>query len=95
MEICINYGGVTHCFFLPIIEVPVGWGRPGPGPINYPALFQDVMILGSVSSLAKQVTDENVRGMLEEGVSASLKAAQKHAGTDVTIHAKDHKHHRS
>jgi hypothetical protein len=87
MEICINYGGRLHCFFLPVLEFPVNWGRPGPGPVNYPALFQDAILLASVSNAVKQITDENVRKSVQEGISAGFKAAQKHAGGDVTINA--------
>ncbi len=87
MEICINYGGRRHCFFLPIYQIPVNWGKPGPGPVNYPALFQDAIILASIANVAKQITDESVRKSLQEGLSAGLKAAQKHAGSDVTINA--------
>jgi len=65
MEICINYGGRRHCFFLPVLEFPVNWGRPGPGPVNYPALFQDAILLASVSNAVKQITDENVRKFLQ------------------------------
>ena len=88
MEICFNYGGMRHCFYLPVIEIPVVWGRPGPGPINYPAFIQDMIVLASVSNVVKQIGDENVRKMLQDGISNGLKAAQKHAGTDVTINAK-------
>ncbi|SHK13973.1 hypothetical protein SAMN05444159_2525 [Bradyrhizobium lablabi] len=88
MEICINYGGMRHCFLVPIVELPVSWGRPGPGPINYPAFMQDVIILASVSNTAKHIGDENVRNLVHEGVSAALRAVQEHAGADVTIRAK-------
>jgi hypothetical protein len=36
----------------------------------------------------KHIGDENVRNLVHGGISAALKAAQEHAGTDVTIHAK-------
>jgi hypothetical protein len=45
------------------------------------------MILASVSNVAKHLTDEKVRKALDDGLSASFKAAQEHAGTDVTINA--------
>ena len=85
MEICINYGGKRHCFCLPVIQIPVSWGRPGPGPVNYPALFQDSIILAAVANAAKQITDENVRQSVEEGITAGFRVAQKHAGPDVSI----------
>jgi hypothetical protein len=59
--------------------------RPSASPINYPALFQDAIILASVSNAVKQISDESVRKSVLEGVSAGFKAAQKHAGGDVTI----------
>jgi len=85
MEICINYGGKKHCFFLPTLQIPVSWGKPGPGPVNYPALFQDSMILAAVSNVTRQITDENVRKAVDEGIAAGFRAAQKHAGADVSI----------
>ncbi|WP_426423551.1 hypothetical protein [Bradyrhizobium genosp. A] len=85
MEICINFGGARHCFFLPIFQIPINWGKPGPNPHNYPALFQDAMILAAVSNVAKQITDENVRKSVEQGITAGFQAAQKHAGADVSI----------
>ncbi|MBR0687658.1 hypothetical protein JQ594_17130 [Bradyrhizobium manausense] len=85
MEICINFGGRRHCFFLPIFQIPIHWGKPGPGPVNYPALFQDSMILAAVADVAKQITDEHVRKSVEQGITAGFQAAQKHAGPDVSI----------
>jgi hypothetical protein len=85
MEICINFGGARHCFFLPIFQIPIHWGKPGPDPHNYPALFQDSMIRAAVSNVAKQITDEHVRKSVEDGIAAGFRAAQKHAGADVSI----------
>ena len=46
MQICIKFGGKIHCFYLPILQWPVIWHRlPGPGLRNYPALFQDAILL--------------------------------------------------
>ncbi|MCK1384157.1 hypothetical protein [Bradyrhizobium sp. 21] len=87
MEICITFGGKKHCFFLPLFQIPIHWGKPGPDPHNYPALFQDSMILAAVANVAKQITDENVRKSVEQGITAGFQAAQKHAGPDVTINA--------
>jgi hypothetical protein len=85
MEICINYGGKVHCFFLPVIEIPIRWGKPGIGPVNYPALFQDSIILAAVANATKEITDEHVRKSVEQGIAAGFQAAQKHAGPDVSI----------
>ena len=75
-------GSLRDLCFPPI---PVSWGRPGPGPVNYPALFQDSIILAAVANAAKQITDENVRQSVEEGITAGFRVAQKHAGPDVSI----------
>lgn len=46
MEICITFGGMRHCFQLPVLTVP--W-RPGPdpGPINHKAFLADATGLRS------------------------------------------------
>jgi hypothetical protein len=85
MEICINYGGKMHCHFVPELELPVRWVRPGPGPIDYPPFFQDAVLLNSVRAAARHVSDDGVRQALERGCSAALKAMQERAGADVTI----------
>jgi hypothetical protein len=90
MEICINYGGKRHCFFLPVPQIPVSWGRPGLGPVNYPALFQDSIILAALANAASHITDEHVRASVEQGITAGLHAAQKHAGPDVSINPVAH-----
>jgi hypothetical protein len=43
------------------------------------------MILAAVANAAKQITDEHVRQSVEEGITAGFRAAQKHAGPDVSI----------
>lgn len=85
MEICVFYGGQTHCFVIPVVEPPVLWPRPGPGPINYPQMFQDGFILASVHKLVQNVGDANVRRAMDEGLAAAVKAMQHHAGEHVTI----------
>ena len=85
MEICINYGGHVHCFVIPVVEVPVRWPHPGPGPVNYPQMFQDGMILASIQNLAQHVADANVKQSLHEGLAAATRAMQQHAGEHVTI----------
>jgi hypothetical protein len=87
MEICIFFNGKKHCFFLPIFQFPIHWGRPGPGPVNYPALFQDAMIVATLADTAKHVVDDGVRRALQDGIAGSLKNLQQRAGKDVTINA--------
>lgn len=85
MQICIRYGGTIHCHSVPVLQVPVGWHKPGPGPQNYPQFLQDAIIWNSVKAMVQNVSDRNVRQALETGLSQGLKAMQQHAGADVEI----------
>ena len=85
MEICITFGGKKHCFFLPIYRIPIDWGKPGPGPVNYPALFQDALIVSTINDLAHRVGDDKLRDALASGVQGGLKAMQGRVGKDVSI----------
>lgn len=86
MKICfIDKSGHKHCWTIPIYTIPVHWPPIGPGPVNYEALVQDVSILASVADVAKHVKDAKVRGALEAGLAAGLRAAQDHAGKDISI----------
>ena len=87
MEICITFGGRRHCFYLPIIQVPVHWPGPGPGPVNYPALFQDAIIVASLGDLTKHINDAGVRTAVQHGLTTAVKGMQERAGKDVTINA--------
>lgn len=87
MVICITFGGVKHCFNLPIYEVPIVFPKIGPGPINYPAFLADATIVTSLQALAKKIADPKVREAAERGHSAAIEAMQKHYGSEVTIQA--------
>lgn len=84
MEICFTYGGVRHCFFVPVLQVP--WTpHPGPGPINYPAFLSDAITVATMSQFAGNVVDPNVKGALHAGIQTAVKAMQAHIGQDVQI----------
>ena len=85
MQICIKFGGKIHCFYLPILQWPVIWHKPGPGPVNYPALFQDAILLASIQKVAQELTEGTVRTAVVGGISSAFKALQQHAGADVSI----------
>jgi hypothetical protein len=87
MEICIHFGGQTHCFIIPILELPWHFPGPGPGPVNYPQLFADGILVASMRNMAEKVADAGARQALQQGVAAAQEAMQKHAGSDVTIRA--------
>jgi hypothetical protein len=85
MTFCItDKSGQKHCYDIPIIVWPVK-RFPPPKPHNYEGLVWDLTILTSIADIAKQISDGNVRKALEAGLSASVQAAQAHAGKDVTI----------
>lgn len=85
MEVCITVGGVRHCFVIPVLVPPIHWGKPGPGPINYPQLFQDATIIASMREMAQNVGNADVSRALQGGLAAGLKAMQQHAGEHVAI----------
>ncbi len=87
MQICIKVGGVRHCYGIPIFTFPINLHIPGPGPVNYPQLFQDGMLVASLQSAAEQVSDSGVREALAQGVAAATQALQKRAGEHVTVEA--------
>lgn len=85
MEICFRINGVMHCIFVPILEWPVIWHKPGPGPVNYPAFFQDATILASVQGVVSSLGNAEVGRALGEGVRAAMKVMQEHVETYATI----------
>ncbi|HVN05015.1 MAG TPA: hypothetical protein VMT86_11390 [Bryobacteraceae bacterium] len=85
MLICIRVGGVEHCYFIPIVLWPVTPVKPGPGPVNYPQLFQDGVLVASFQAALSNVADEGVRSALQSGVAAAMKALQSRAGEHVTV----------
>jgi hypothetical protein len=87
MIICIKYGGQLHCFTIPLIEIPIRIPLPGPGPVNYPQLFSDAMVLGTIRSMTQHLADGKVREAVQSGFTSALKAMQAHAGSEVTVRA--------
>jgi hypothetical protein len=87
MRICITFGGVRHCFEVPILEWPVHFKIPGPRPVNYAQLLQDGILISSFQEAAKNISDNAVRGAVENGLGAALKAMQKRAGEHISIEA--------
>jgi hypothetical protein len=85
MTICIKIGPIKHCFVIPVLQYPVHWKIPGPGPVNYPQLFQDGMLLASLQAASKDVSDEHVRGALDAGIATAIKALGKRAGEHVSV----------
>lgn len=83
MEICITYGGKRHCFFIPVIEIPIP--KPGPGPVNYPAFLVDATIVASLQAAVGKVSDDKVKAALNGGIASAVKAMQAHAGEGVEI----------
>jgi hypothetical protein len=80
MEICIKIGGKLHCFFLPVILWPIQWGRPGPGPVNYPPLFQDAIVLASLHAAAQHVTEGPIRTAVEGEFPPASRPCNKRPG---------------
>jgi hypothetical protein len=85
MEICLKIGDRLHCYVIPVIEFPVTIHRPGPGPVNFPQLFQDATILASLQAAAQKLSDTSVRETVESGVKTALQALQKRAGDYASV----------
>ena len=84
MEICISFGGMRQCFFVPVLRVP--WvPHPGPGPVNYPAFLSDAMTLATLHEFANNVVDGKVKGALQTGIQTAVRAMQEHIGQEVQI----------
>jgi hypothetical protein len=87
MKICIKVGSQLHCYMVPIVELPVIFRPHGPGPVNYPQLFQDGVLIASLQAAAKNISDSSVRSAIENGIGASIKALEKRGGGHVSIEA--------
>jgi hypothetical protein len=86
MEICITIGRVRHCYHIPVIVWPgTHFPPPGPGPVNYPALVADAVVVSSVFEAAGKVVNEKARGALLSGVKTAIAAMQAEAGEHVEI----------
>jgi len=88
MEICFTINGARHCYFIPIYAWPFNWGRPGPGPINYPAFLQDAFVLASAKAAVENIADEGVRGIALKGITGALSALEERAGEHASINIK-------
>lgn len=88
MEICFTIGGVRHCYFIPIFVWPIHFTKPGPGPVNYPALFVDASVIASIHEVTRNLSDEKVRGELMRGVEGAVAALKQRAGEHVEIEMK-------
>jgi hypothetical protein len=87
MKICFRIGKIEHCYTLPILEIPVTWHIPGPGPVNYPQFIEDAVLLASVQALASKASDGGIRKALQAGFDTAIQALQKRAGEHVTVQA--------
>jgi len=87
VKICIKIGAQLHCYPIPIIEFPVTFHHPGPGPVNYPQLLQDALLLTSLQAAAKNIADTGVRGAIDNGIGVALKALAKRGGEHISIDA--------
>jgi hypothetical protein len=83
MVICFD----GHCYEVVIID---WWPpfRPGPGPINYPALISDATLVASVNAAGVHAYDEGVRAALQSGIDEAVKAMQKRAADGIEIRHK-------
>jgi hypothetical protein len=83
MVICVD----GHCYDVVVIPWPwQGW-KPGPGPINYPALMHDATLVASVESVVQHAADDNVRAALQGGIDAAINAIQDRAADGVEVRA--------
>jgi hypothetical protein len=80
MVIC--FGG--HCYEVVVID---WWPpyRPGPGPINYPALISDATLVASVQAAGEHAYDDRVRAALQGGIDAAVQAMQDRAAEGVEV----------
>lgn len=87
MEICFKINGRVHCFWIPVIELPVFKFRTGPGPVNIPALLHDASILASVMHAAESANDERVRASIRKAAASGFESLKAAAGEDVSFRA--------
>ena len=83
MIICFRFGGVEHCYDIPIIEFPFPPHRPGPGPVNYPAFLHDATVLAAVNAAVAKVSDKGVQEALRAGLNSAVQALKKRGGEQV------------
>jgi hypothetical protein len=85
MEICFTINGIRHCFIIPVLEWPVNWKIPGDGPVNYPPLIQDAIILAAFKNAVEKIGDASVREVVQSGIKQGAAALQRLAGSHVAI----------
>jgi hypothetical protein len=85
MVICFRVGEVEHCYVIPVIEIPVHFPGPGPGPINYPEFIEDAVLVASLQAAAARAHDDGVRDALAAGMKAATEALRRRAGDHVRI----------
>jgi hypothetical protein len=83
MIICID----GHCYDIVIVPWPWSPWKPGPGPVNYPALLHDATLVASVESVAQHAADDSVRVALQGGIDAAIDAMRNRAADGVEIQA--------
>jgi hypothetical protein len=84
MRICFKIDGVEHCYYIPIIVLPITIPRDGI-PQNYPPFLVDATVIASIHEAVRHVSDEGVRGALQHGVQQAIGVLQKRAGAHVQI----------
>ena len=89
MEISFTIGGIRHCFFIPIYQIPIHIPKPGPGPVNFPQFLVDASLIGSIHEAAGKVSDEGVRSALQKGVDAAMAALKERAGEHAEVQLAD------
>jgi hypothetical protein len=92
MIICFKLGGQEHCYDIPVIEIPLGPHRPGPGPVNYPQLLRDATILASLQAAAQHVSDAGVRDAVHSGIKTAVEALQRRGGAHISAFSEDGGH---
>ncbi len=84
MEVCLFFGGVRHCWFIPVLRSP--WVPVhGPGPVDYPAFLSDVSVVASIHEFANGIQDERVKAALHQGIQGAVQAMQAHLGKDAQV----------
>ncbi len=87
MEICFTINGTKHCYFFPVFAWPFNWGRPGPGPVNYPAFLQDAFILASVKGAVQNIGDGAIRDLALKGIAGAISALEERGGEHASVNA--------
>jgi hypothetical protein len=83
MRICFKFGYLEHCYDIPIVELPIPFHIPDPGPVNYPAFLHDATVLATVNAAIRKISDPGVQEALRGGVNSAVQALQKRGGAHV------------